>query len=530
MATHSSARQTRQAASGFTRAMAALWITGAALLGCTQSVVLDPPVDAEAPVQPPTGTEATEMIGAAGGELRLGDLVMTVPAGAVATATPITIRIEADPGVSAPAGFRSFSPVYHFEPAGLTFATPVRLDLPFSGDGEVATIFWTQPGSGAYTALPTVTADFHARAEITHFSQGFVGTTSGCTDGNCCRRAAGQLDMLFVVDNSGSMSEEQASLAEQLPRLVRAVVTGDANEDGVQDFPAVADLHVGVVTVDMGVGGYAIPTCTASPMFGDDGVLRTVGSTSLMGCAPSYPSFLAYAPGDGSTPDQLAADFGCLAAAGTSGCGFEQQLEAGLKAVTPSTSATTFTAGTRGHGDTENAGFLRPDAALAVVTITDEEDCSITPGSEAIFDLTSSTYTGDLNLRCYLYKEAQQPIARYVDGLLALKSDPSLVVFAPIVGIPVDLAGASYDAMLADPRMVETIDTAPGTTGARLVASCNVPGRGVAFPPRRIVGTASDLAARGAHTVVQSICQESFEAPITAVLGAIQGSLSGTCE
>jgi hypothetical protein len=533
MTQHTQARRSGRAAKLFAGAMSALLFTGAGALGCTQSVLLDVPVDVESPVQPPTGSSATATIDATGGEVRLGDLVLSIPAGAVAVATPITIRIDADPGLTPPTGFRTLSPMYRFEPDGLTFAAPVRIDLPFSGNGELATIFWTQPGSAStYSALPTTTLDFHARTEITHFSAGFVGTTSGCTDGNCCRRATGQLDLLFVVDNSGSMAEEQASLAEQLPRLVRAVVTGDTNGDGVQDFPAVADLHVGVVTVDMGVGGFSVPTCMTSPMYGDDGLLRTAGSTAIAGCLATYPNFLAYEAGSTVTPEQLAADFGCVASAGVYGCGFEQQLEAGLKALTPSASTTTFFGGTRGHGDAENAGFLRADATLAVVTVTDEEDCSIAVGSEAIFDQSpESPYPGDLNLRCFLYPDTQNAVARYVDGLLALKSDPSLLVFAPIVGVPMELVdtGASYDAMLADERMVQVIDTTPGTPGTRLIPSCNVTGVGIAFPPRRIVTVARDLAARGARAPVASICQESFEAPITAVLDAVQGSLSGTC-
>jgi len=530
MATHRLAARTALTGKHLPTALAATLLLGGGLLGCTESVLLDVPIDVESPEQPPAGSTMTARIGTAGGDITLGDLTLSIPAGAVATETPITIRIEADPGVSAPAGFRSYSPVYRFEPAGLTFAAPVRIDLPFSGNGEVATVFWTQAGStDTYTALPTTTLDFRARAEITHFSQGFAGTTATCTEGNCCSRATGQLDMLFVIDNSGSMAEEQASLASELPRLVRAVVSGDANSDGVQDFPAVGDLHVGVVTTDMGVGGFNVPTCDRSPMFGDDGLLRTQGNAAIFGCRATYPSFLAYEAGVTPSAETFAADFGCVAFAGITGCGFEQQLEASLKALTPSTSTTAFVGSTSGHGDVENAGFMRANAALAVLVITDEEDCSIAAGSEDIFNQTSAVYTGDLNLRCFLYKDAQYPIARYVDGLLALKSDPNLLVFAPIVGVPTDLAGTNYDTMLADPRMIEAIDTS-AEFGPRLVPSCDEPGRGIASPPRRIVETAGSLAARGVRAPVQSICQASFELPITAVLGAIQGSLSGTCE
>src|SRR5690348_2498849 len=84
------------------------------------------------------------------------------------------------------------------------------------------------------------------------------------------------VDLLFVVDNSGSMSEEQASLANQIPRLVNVLASGDADADGTPDFPAVPSLHVGVISTDMGTGGYRVPTCD-EPNFGDDGILATTG-------------------------------------------------------------------------------------------------------------------------------------------------------------------------------------------------------------------------------------------------------------
>jgi hypothetical protein len=48
----------------------------------------------------------------------------------------------------------------------------------------------------------------------------------------------------------------------------------------------------------------------------------------------------------------------------------------------------------------ENAGFLRPDAHLAVVYITDEDDCSA-PADTTIFD--DNVTTQDSSLRCSVY-------------------------------------------------------------------------------------------------------------------------------
>jgi hypothetical protein len=488
--------------------------------------VVDPPSDV-----PPVGQRASVAVGPAGGRLALGPVALDVPAGALAADTVLTLVVDDD---RSPPGFRAFSPVFRFEPAGLVFARPVEVTLPYGGDRNLATVFWTQPGATTFAAAPTRVDGSLARATVTHFSRGFVGTAAACQDGDCCRRATGKLDVLFVVDDSGSMAEEQATLVSELPRIVRVLATGDRDDDGVQDAPAVADLHVGVVTTNMGVGGFAVPTCGESPLFGDDGVLRTDGSGGGPDCAARYPRVLRY---DGTgAPETTAAQLGCLATVGTSGCGFEQQLEAGLKALTPSASPLRFVAGTTGHGDGSNAGFLRDDAALAIVLVTDEEDCSIRtddPAYADIFNQDSLVYTGDLNLRCFLYREPQTPIRRYVDGLRALKADPSLLVFVPIVGVPTDAvppggATAGFDAILADPRMIERVDDRTPSPST-LVPSCDAPGRGVAFPPRRIVETARELERTGAFVALGSVCDERFSRVADTLLAHAGRSLAGVC-
>jgi len=107
-----------------------------------------------------------------------------------------------------------------------------------------------------------------------------------------------RVDLLFVIDDSPSMAEEQAALRKQLPELVSVLATGDLE-------------------------------------FGRD------------------------EPGAGR-------------------CGFEQPLEAMLKALMPGDASCTqpfctFFEGTRGHADDPrtNGGFLRPDALLGVVILTE---------------------------------------------------------------------------------------------------------------------------------------------------------------
>lgn len=349
--------------------------------------------------------------------------------------------------------------------------------------------------------------------------------------GACAEPAA--VDLLLVVDDSASMAEGQALLLEALPALVRGLVAPpDDDLDGAPDWLPVPSLHVGVVTPNMGSGGYPVPTCEGGAFgarFGDDGILRTLGDTTRAGCDPTFPAPLVFMAGDDVS--SFSRGVACVASVGTGGCGFEQPLEAMLKALAPvgSTAYTgpdyrppIFFDSTYGHGDRENAGFLRDDSLLAVIVLTDEDDCSVSdPG---IFDVSSPTYTGDLGLRCFLHPEAQHPIERYVEGLVALRAGrPDLLALAVIAGVPPELATAlptraDYEAILRDPDMIERLD--PGMP-TRLVPSCTMAGSGgAAYPPVRLVRTAMSLGAgRG---TVQSICQGDLApalAPITRLLG-----------
>lgn len=340
-----------------------------------------------------------------------------------------------------------------------------------------------------------------------------------------------KVDLLFMVDNSNSMTEEQTSLATEFPRMVRILASGDRDGNGTEDFPAVKDLQIGVVTSDMGTGGFVVPTCV-EPNFGDDGILRTRGNSMDPTCMATYPRFAQFRPAmAGADPDAFARDVSCVARVGIGGCGFEQQLEAVLKAVSPAGYVPPgggFNMGTVGHADRENAGFVRPDSVLAIIMVTDEEDCSAR--DPQIFNTMSSTYTGDLNLRCFQYSSAAlHPITRYVDGLRAQRLEfPDRLVFAAITGVPTDLVSdpdaIDYARILDDPRMQERIDTMAMTP--RLVPSCNVPGRGIAFPPRRIVQVAQQFGENG---VVQSICQENFGPALDAIIEKIANQLRGAC-
>lgn len=166
-------------------------------------------------------------------------------------------------------------------------------------------------------------------------------------------RGCQKVDLLFVVDSSGSMADEQINLVNAFPGFIEAMRTTLADTDG---------YHIGVVTTD----AYPFDTTCAPLNFGNL-VVQTGGeSSSNATCSPfsSGGRFMTEA-------DDLDTKFACAARVGTSGDGDERPMQALLAALTPPIA---------GDGGC-NEGFLRDDALLVVVIITDEEDDHETPAS-----------------------------------------------------------------------------------------------------------------------------------------------------
>jgi hypothetical protein len=376
-----------------------------------------------------------------------------------------------------------------------------------------------------------------------------------------------KVDLLFVVDNTNSMRSEQTSLKAAFPKLIEALTLGVVSTGQPTKFPGIRDLHVGVVSTDMGISGAELSNCHADG--GDDGRLQHAGRAA--GCATSYPSFLAYDAEAKQDVAQFADDFACIAELGTGGCGFEQSLEAPLKALWPSkfldqsgnlvtpnpiTFLSTTSEGKLGRGDLPAAdggslGFLRNEPSqgrslIAIVVITDEDDCSVSDSTilwpASRFANNSPYLKQDINLRCHYNPTALYDLDRYVTGFRKLREgEPTRVVFAAITGVPTDLldpaelsavdfgvaaaSDAFYAKVLSDPRMQETIDpsTNPGMGTGNFTPSCDrisaAGEKNTATPPRRIVQLAQRFGAQG---IVQSICQDDLT-PATDTIVALIG-------
>ena len=83
---------------------------------------------------------------------------------------------------------------------------------------------------------------------------------------------------------------------------------------------------------------------------------------------------------------------GCVAVLGTGGCEYEQPLEASLAALTR-----------QAEPGMPNEGFLRNDSLLAIIYVTDEDDCSAS--NPQLYDNTQTDINSTLgpltSYRCF---------------------------------------------------------------------------------------------------------------------------------
>ena len=162
-----------------------------------------------------------------------------------------------------------------------------------------------------------------------------------------------QTDILFVVDDSNSMSEEQAAVARELPTFVQILQTGAGVEQ---------NLRVGLVN-----------TSVYSGLFGNQLFLTRYPQG---GWLRQFPAADGGVGGGGRwLPDPDAEIVPRLSAGilalGITGSFQETPFESARIALTGTGFWTMLP-----DGGNPNAGFLRPGARLLVVAVSDEDDCS----------------------------------------------------------------------------------------------------------------------------------------------------------
>lgn len=248
--------------------------------------------------------------------------------------------------------------------------------------------------------------------------------------------STGEVDILWVVDNSGSMGDEQGKLAQHFEQFINEFVQLDL------------DFHIAIVTTDM-------------------------EDANESGRFQGVPKILTP-----DTPD-LINTFQNNVHVGTNGSGTEMGLEAARTALSEPLIST------------HNSGFLRDSAHLAVIIVSDEDD----GGSEANpptqdppaefvrflndlknGDFSLSAVVGDMPAGCSSATTDAQAGARYYDavdtgnGLISsiCQDDfaPVLTALGEFIGSQVSAKfPASYEAVLDTVRVwVDQVEIEPGDT------------------------------------------------------------------
>jgi len=313
------------------------------------------------------------------------------------------------------------------------------------------------------------------------------------------------VDVLLVLDNSISMGEEQKSLSSAMFSLVNALM------DPVSGV-GVGDVRIGVVTTDMGLswGGHPYEegdgwpgdmAATSCDEAGDDGALQSYpeGTTLMLGddevaCpAPEDP----WITGDPASPDDdFALEAACLTQQGTLGCGWEQPLASASRAL---------------HR-VDKELFLRADALLAIVVVSDEDDCSMEDGPGMF--ATDEVQAGMMTPACLEHTELLYTVEHYIEDFRSAKGGAVNGVFlGAIVGVPQGPACEGFGDHISDCLQQEEMMLTRADVGEMIyyLPACERWEDYIqltkALPARRMVQLAIDLGERG---YVSSICDEDW--------------------
>jgi hypothetical protein len=303
------------------------------------------------------------------------------------------------------------------------------------------------------------------------------------------------------------------------------------------------NVHLAVVSQDLGAGQWTgIPQCNPG---GDGGKFQfMVGAgtaSSGMPCTSTgldanqhYISSVNGVTNFGTNSIQNV--FSCIASLGDGGCGFEAQIQSVVRALNAD-----------GMGlPAGNDGFLRPNAYLAIIMLTNEDDCS-TPPVTPLFD-TSSKYVADQygplqSYRCneygHLCKNAPPPrtmaasfapgdcvsaedkgllipVATMVNQIKSVKTDPSQILVAVIAGPP-----DPYNVIMVPPTLTQDPSMWPN-----IDHSCVQNSGEYADPSIRL---AQFVTAFGGNGLFLPICAPTFAPALMTIANTIGKVLGPRC-
>jgi hypothetical protein len=322
-----------------------------------------------------------------------------------------------------------------------------------------------------------------------------------------------EVDIVFMIDNSPSMREEQENLGRNFPAFMNEL---KKIEGGLPN------VHIGIVSSDLGAGPNPLMGSACIRPGGDRGIFQ-----AKPGCGLDAASKFIISSNNDTMKNftgDISQVFSCMAQLGTDGCGFEHQLQATRVALYEGTTP-------------ENKGFLRENAFLAIILITDEDDCSADFNSN-LFDLNDPVYAGTrASFRCahtgHVCNNTQPPIMTYsapyesckpndngrlikvqefVDSIKALKRRPDQILVSGIFGLPNNATGALYRYGMVD-------------TDIDFLPICDVAGQGVAYGGIRLKAFVDSFP----DSAFFSICSADFTPAMRQIGEKLRARLGNPC-
>ena len=384
------------------------------------------------------------------------------------------------------------------------------------------------------------------------------------------------VDVLFVVDNSGSMAGAQRTLARDIAALVDRLEGVDAN------------YRIAITTTDSGNprcptstpegGNLVLSSCLDRADMGEFVTADEDFSTACTDVCTLRDSDLTVKPTTTANDDQAAprrwverlegelnidgvADAAgalkCYLPQGVAGCGFEAPLESMYLALAKS----------QDSQSKANYGFLREAAQLAVVVVSDETDCSYSPANKEIFTTNKVFWNspddpaptsamcwragiactgGSPFSECHAEnydlaggpgasdtEAVLQPVSKYIDFLAGIQDakqnldgDQHIKV-ALITGVPVGYDSFASELEYADspdPQVQAAFGVGPGC-----VLDDPELGPRLAVPPVREREVAEAFQVEQDARSLYSICQSDFTAPLDAIGASIADDVKPTC-
>jgi hypothetical protein len=232
-----------------------------------------------------------------------------------------------------------------------------------------------------------------------------------------------KIDILFVIDNSGSMAGEQAIVAASFQEFINKFLSKNL------------DFHVGVISTD----ALENPTYWSNSG-GPYGNFLNTGPGSLLSRKPANDRFLT------KNSSSLTQQFTQNVQIGINGNGAETPLLSILRFLQPDR---------LGEG-AWNAGFLREEAFLSVIIISDEdESISATSASYLSTNQTQWNARHDQVKQALLNLKPTKPEYVRVDGIVTVDNNPSL-------------CPSGYSFFVPEARVIKRLVDEMGGTNSRV--------------------------------------------------------------